>query len=251
MEKVCLSKSTYDEYMLNSKLIGSGIESLVYLLGSEVLKIFLEPNITEEDKLLKLANIKGLDSVLTMPTKILYLNDTFIGFVMKYAGIDLKRYFMINNISFDKKVAILRRIKNKLELLHSKGIVHGDLQLKNIMIYRNQIKICDVTNVFYHKSSSPLLNDMTLYLAKYLGYSELLDKLSLNYITYVLLNCDRKEEVEYLEMDACGYTNMFERDLVNRVFVDEVFSQQMEYLMYPKEAKQLEKNAKYLIDYVK
>lgn len=254
MEKVYLSDSDYQEYLTSMNFIGSGYESFVFSLGNEVVKILNKEIISDdlEMRIDALGDIKELNKALSIPTKSLYLNMDFIGFYMKYAGIDLKRYLIENDVSFDELVRILKDIKEKLVFLHQYGIVHGDIQLKNIMIHDGRIKIGDSDNIKFGTYNDVLLNDMTLYLSKYFGITHLLDLYSLNYITYILLNTTRSEELEYLSMDALGYSYMLESKITNQVFQDDIFEEQMNFLRYPKENKEyaLEKS-KYLIDYLK
>lgn len=254
MEKVYLCDQDYRNFLANLQVLGSGFESSVYSLGSEVLKILKNDVISDEleKRISFLGDLKELREALTIPTKSVYLNRNFIGFFMNYAGVDLKKYLLENKISLEKRIQILRLIKDKLGFIHKFGIIHGDLQPKNIMIYNGNVRISDVVNMRVGVYKDILLNDMTLYLSKYFGVSSLLDLHSLNYITYILLNMPYDEMLEYLSMDACGYSYLIENGFMNNVFQDDVFVKQMDILINPKENKEqaLEKS-KYLIDYLK
>lgn len=254
MEKIYLCDESYDNYIADKPMIGSGYESKVYSFGKEVLKIFESKfqNCDTEERVSNLANIEGLDEVLTVPTKSVYLNMNFIGCFMNYAGVDLKKYLRENDLTFEEKVKIITSIKNRLLFLHKFDIVHGDLQPKNIMFYSGIVKISDVVNIRFGNYQDALLNDMTLYLAKYFGITSLLDLHSLNYITHILLNTKEEEMLEYIDMDADGCSYLRENGYSNHVFLDEVFEEQMDILLNPKKNQHyaLEKS-KYLIDYVK
>lgn len=254
MERVCLDNHSYEEYVTSKEILGAGFEAKVYSLDEEVLKIYTDEFLTSEleKRINALGDTKGLKDIITIPTKSLYLNMSFVGFFMNYAGIDLKKYLKEKEISFEEKIRILCLVKEKLEYLHKMGIVHGDLQPKNIMVYKSDVKIGDVANMLFANYHDILLNDMTLYLSKYFGVSSLLDLHSLNYITYILLNMDREESLEYLELDALGYSYLIENGVKNKVFQDDIFKEQMDILLHPKENKDYAlERSKYLIDYIR
>lgn len=254
MEKLCFFEENYEDCVLEANIIGQGFESKVYMYGDNVLKIFCPDfqNKRSEKRINLLSKLSELDEYITLPNAGVYLDYHFIGYQMKYAGITLKRFILDNNLSENKIIELLRQIKNCLVHLHSLGFIHGDLQPKNILINDDKIKISDVNNAQFGKFKPDLLNDMTLFLSSYYGYSSLLDLHSLNYYTYLLLNLDDETMRKYIELGAEGYSYFCEHEYKNHVFMDEVCEEQMEYLINPfGNRKKALTNSKYLIDYLK
>ncbi|KAF0487998.1 kinase-like protein [Gigaspora margarita] len=65
--------------------------------------------------------------------------------ILQYADKDLRDYLRKNfkNLQFFDKFRMAEEIAQRFWFLHTKNIVHGDLNSKNILVYNKQIKIID------------------------------------------------------------------------------------------------------------
>jgi serine/threonine protein kinase len=79
----------------------------------------------------------------------IFINNKY-SIVLEYIESDLFDYIDSNDISNDKKEYIAYGILSGLKHLHSKGIIHGDLKLENVLINDNDVpKLCDFDGISY------------------------------------------------------------------------------------------------------
>ena len=126
--------------------INHGAEAKIYADDNYLYKIF---NFVD-DKMLsnKIEKLKLLHE-LNLDVKPLYfvaLNSNIIGYSMDKKYIDYKP---LN--SFDKnvnrKLDNLKKLKDKLDILHNQGIIYGDLKLSNVLEHNGDVVLCDIDNV--------------------------------------------------------------------------------------------------------
>lgn len=125
-----------------------------------------------------------------------------IGYLTKWSDYytmdDLYLYEKLN--SLDTKLSILNSIKYCILELHSNGIIHGDIHMKNILVDINNFdaKLIDFDNCNYGKFRLDIEHANIIaskYIKKY-GVNEGLDIYLLNHLTFELLR-----NVEWNEMD--------------------------------------------------
>ncbi len=151
-----------NEEIVIGALLEEGGEGRIYESSKDgyVLKIYNENQRTvlKEKKLLKMLEIKNESPSICWPLDIVTFNGKFVGFLMERAeGKSLlslvsnptrinKRY-----LGFDRRrqVEILIKIIKAFKNLHSKGILVGDVSLKNIRFDPKTfaIKLVDVDSV--------------------------------------------------------------------------------------------------------
>ena len=91
--------------------------------------------------------LKGLDSPYVLEAYKLYENP--LQYTMEYAEQTLKQYLRYNNqtISVANRVGIARQILRGFSYIHSKGLLHRDISLNNVLIQRHEdalvVKISD------------------------------------------------------------------------------------------------------------
>ena len=106
MDKIHFYEETYEEFLMNTTILGAGTESTVLAYGDFVLKILFPEFIHRHSrkKLAELANEKNLKNYMTLPLKEVYLDYHFIGYMMEYAGLSWKDYLISKNVSFSSFV---------------------------------------------------------------------------------------------------------------------------------------------------
>ncbi|KAF0487999.1 kinase-like protein [Gigaspora margarita] len=83
--------------------------------------------------------------------------------ILQYVDKDLRDYLKENfkNLQFVDKFRMAEEIAQGLWFLHTKNIVHGDLNSKNILVYNSQIKIIDFgMSKQINKVSTPLCSEI-------------------------------------------------------------------------------------------
>jgi hypothetical protein len=69
--------------------------------------------------------------------------DGGIGFVMERFDSNLKEYLASKHLPLENLVGILKQVATGMEFLHSNGIVHRDLNSKNILVKKDRVAIGD------------------------------------------------------------------------------------------------------------
>ncbi|MBR1376633.1 MAG: hypothetical protein IJ565_02350 [Bacilli bacterium] len=146
---------------LNESLLGESIaggkESKVYLYGNKIIKIFqTKKKPILENKYNKLLLLNKID-LKTRPLDLIYINDEFKG----YSMFKLKDYkeFKPKEYTIRERIDILKLLYKKLEYMHKKGIVYGDIRSSNILINsKKDIALCDLDNVKINDYDFDILN---------------------------------------------------------------------------------------------
>lgn len=141
MDKIKITSS-----LLEEKAYFKGIESNIYVVDGLLYKVFkgLDDNVIknkiEKVEILNDLNVEDFD-----PKGIIYLNNTILGYAMSYD----KDLTEIDSFKTPNKLKIdmLKQIKIKLDNLHNKGIVYGDLNPTNILQKNYIASLCDFDNV--------------------------------------------------------------------------------------------------------
>jgi len=171
-----------------------------FLCKEETLKK-MQPNI---EKLTKIS-----DSELILPFKLIYEkkdDKLFKGYLMDYLY-NYSNITKINNLDYNKKLEILRSIREKVELFHEKyNMLHGDICPWNIMYNKEQniaqLIDFDLSIDLSNKENIAMdnLNELAEYYVKYVGVDKDLDIFLFNLTTYSFLNekgyLDSFDEIE-------------------------------------------------------
>lgn len=119
--------------------------------------------------------------------RFIQYNLKFYIFMVLFDGITLAKY--IKNIQLnkqqlttEKKVEIIIKILEKLEILHKKNIVHGDLNLHNILILENPDGKIDINLIDFGFAAT-----LNKGIARYKSFD-----FHRKHITYVPPECDRQ-----------------------------------------------------------
>ena len=132
--------------ILTTKPINHGALSKIYSDSNYTYKIF---NFVDDKMLLnkieKLKLLHELD-IDVKPLNFVALNNHIIGYSMdkKFENYKPLDSFETN---ISKKIQNLNKLKNKLDYLHSQGIIYGDLKLRNVIEYNDDVVICDMDSV--------------------------------------------------------------------------------------------------------
>ena len=162
----------------------SGCEGNLYIYKDSLIKIFTNKDVIQ-NKIAKLTLLHDLD-IDIIPTSFISINGEIKGYSMPY----LKDYRAVNPefLRKKKKLIILEKLNNKLDELHSKGIIYGDIRSGNILINSDlDLVLCDIDNVSINGYGFDILGDIAKrYVRKY-GIDETLDIYSYNLYTAVLM----------------------------------------------------------------
>lgn len=131
------------------KSIHSGYEGELYFYGDKIIKIFRD-RVTNsknfENKIHKIELLNEKYDGIIKPTDLVYQDDKVVGYAMPY----LDGYKSICTLSFKKneKIKILTELLKKLEMMHKKGIIYGDIHSANILVNKDlDVELCDIDNV--------------------------------------------------------------------------------------------------------
>jgi len=187
-------------YLIYRKYIGKGSFSKIYKgLDQTTNEIVAKKKIEKKNikntklvlreiqvlKTLKHKNILKLKNVL-VTTKYFFL-------ILEYCeNGDLKNYLNFNNLNEKDVQNILKQVKDGLEYLYKKKIIHRDLKLQNILLGKNnQIKIADFGFAKYCDNLSQTICGSPLYMApeilNYKKYNSKADLWSFGILMYELL----------------------------------------------------------------
>lgn len=134
-------------YNKNFGIISS--EAVIYNTGSLLYKKFLNmtPLSVLENKEKKLIILDNINEIKKYYNKIFGIvkNDNVInGYLIgKIPGLQLSKL----KVDFDKKIMILKELKNILEELRKYGVYYDDLNLNNIFYTNNNVKLIDIDNI--------------------------------------------------------------------------------------------------------
>ena len=257
MEKIYFLEETYEEWLHNALEIDSGTEGTVMAFGDEVIKI-LHSNLDAftKHRLRKLSDIKELEDFITMPTKEIYYDFRFIGFAMRYAGINLKDLFVskINDgsLTLEDKIFYLRSIRDCIEELGKFNVIHGDIQPRNIMVnFNDDVLLGDINNCSFSHFRNPYFNEISKRLYQKYGLNHIVDLQTFNYFTYLIMNCDNEELKDILNVgaDIIWYKDISEID--NKYFDDEVCKRQLDFILERNSKRKVLENSDYLINHLK
>ena len=133
--------------------LAEGGEGVIYEWNGLILKVY-KPNVNlaEKQGKIKLLIPKQLPSNIIAPKEVaIDSNGKFIGFLMDRVegepikNLSSKKFIQANRITGKEILYMLVQIKKSLQILHSEGIVIGDLNDKNILFDKNfQIYFIDV-----------------------------------------------------------------------------------------------------------
>lgn len=212
----------------------------IYITENFVYKIFDKE---EDNYFFKASHIKKFEhldqELLTIPISFVYINGEFSGFKMNKCGLDLKTQFMNGTLTFEELINISNELKNIQLYLKKKYLIHGDIQLSNILYQNNKVTLTDINSMlrlsnwlnrskFYGKFDGGSVSCPDDYYFWALHYGEeYLDYLATNFCTFLLLNYSQKEindlNKEYSEVRLYKKTERFTDNRENKVFDDDIF----------------------------
>ena len=118
-------------------------EGTIYFKDDFVYKLFSYPNLGEH-----YANIKNIKKVsklkedlFTIPYSYIYIDGDFVGFKMYNLGETLLDTLINQDLSFDEKKEIGNSLKEIVEYLRKRSLVHSDIHLKNILYKDEKIRL--------------------------------------------------------------------------------------------------------------
>lgn len=135
-----------DKYEFYDKDVGSGYSGdLLLCRNKETKKKFIMKSLVRNERSLYEMRIqKYLKSEFVVDIIDIFQDDDYYYIVMEYARDgDLHSYFDDKVANETMLIDIMYCISQLLKFIHSKGIVHADLKLENILIVNNRLKLCD------------------------------------------------------------------------------------------------------------
>ena len=257
MERLDFLEETYDDMLINSKVIDSGTESTIVLHDGKIYKILVPDaiTITTKKRLRKINECKELEEYLTMPLREIYYEFRFIGYEMDYAGINLTDYLIENiknsTLTTDMKYDLMMKLKRCIEKIHEHKMVHGDIQPRNVLVNDDHVVLGDINNMNFGFFKNAYLNEVSLRLCDRYGVSPIIDIHAFNYFCYLIFNAPDEILMEILQF---GADSIFRTDLIsvpNKYFDDSVVLEQKDIFNNRNNKKLALMNSKYLIDYLK
>ena len=154
-----------------------GREGYLYVYKDSLIKIFINHDVID-NKINKVKLLHEIDLDIT-PTSLVSINGNIVGYSMPY----LKDYHSVDPIylSKKKKLIIMHKLIDKLEDLHKKGIIYGDIRIGNILINKNlDVVLCDMDNVYINGYGYDILGNISKRYIDKFGIDESLDIYSFN-----------------------------------------------------------------------
>lgn len=193
-----MEKSFYEFYTFFSEVVfglkcKSCREGELYYNDDYIWKVFsscFTPELKGEEIILE---VSKLDSdYLTIPTRLLYLDDEYYGYKMDNVGTSLDKFILKNKPSRDFVIKILLDFKRIMVYLDSMGIIHGDVSISNILIDESDnyhVRLGDITSMIFPGINSKYhIKFLHEHWYKHYGDIKVIDKLAFDYITYLLIN---------------------------------------------------------------
>lgn len=218
-------------------------EGCIYITDNFVYKIFYSSDL--DSYYCQKSNITSIsrlsEQMLTIPVSLIYINNKYMGFKMFNCGNNLNNLFLEGKLSKEELIAISIQLKEIEQYLRKKSLIHGDIQLSNLLYQNRNVTLTDINSFiklpkwynFYKKyfistsggQSLRIPGDYYFWVRSY-GY-EYLDYLAINYCTFLLLNYT-PSEIDELNKRAheCKIYKKTERfidDAENKAFEDDVF----------------------------
>lgn len=250
MEKRYYKTGELLKNILVDKEMIRGTEGKIYMLLNEVLKVY--DVMYEQRNEESMEFISNLDSdLLTVPTSLLYIDDVYYGYYMKNAGVNLATFLCSNQLPLKERVDIAKQMKKIALYLKDKHLAHGDISFSNLFIDDGHVRLGDVNNLITGKSV-PRLNLLSRYWYGHYRDYQVVDNLSVNYLTYILLNYP-PDDLEWILSDiAMTFIQLNSFFYDENIAFDEKVWEEQKRLLYtdanPYEAVVLQK---YLVDYIK
>lgn len=172
-----------------SRPIYSNNHSNTYLKDDVFYKLFKDTHkkeIDEKVKKIKLANERGINDQLVLNQ--VEIDGSIIGY--SYITPNFDELKQLDSFAGTKqKIKELEGLKNKLNILHENGIIHGDIRLRNLYVDKNNnIIFRDLDNIRIDNLSfndNSRIQDM--YIRRF-GEDEIIDNLSFNIATISHIN---------------------------------------------------------------
>lgn len=233
-------------------------EGTIYFKDDFVYKLFGYPNLGEH-----FANIKNIkkvsklnENLFTIPYSYIYIDGDFVGFKMYNLGETLLDTLINQDLSFDEKKEIGNSLKEIVEYLRKRSLVHSDIHLKNILYKDEKIRLTDINGIkkITHANSlkDKYIRMLDLYYYWYIKYRiSCLDYLEINFCTHILFNCSQEYLTELFvkkKNRSFSYRMSYLLDLDNTFFEDDVFNYFQD--SFNQKRKTLDQRI-YLIDYLK
>lgn len=237
MKKIEFLEENYDDFISKTIQIGKGTEADVLLLDNIIYKIFNSQVHMHRNKrrIRKLSEMKELDEYITLPQDELYLDFKYIGYTMEYGGENLISFLKKNKLTNKEKLEILYKIKNAIEALHSKDMIHGDIHATNILVDENgNVKLTDLNNVIFKNTYTGYLNRLSKEFLPILGISKKLDIICYNYMAYIIMCAKEEYYYNYLDLKNETFKNITNLHTLNTNFNDEYIRLQNRILTDPK-----------------
>lgn len=165
--------------------------STIYIINSDTLNkiIIKKPHNPTQTILQKLIYLSQTDNLpITYPTHIITQNDTFYSFIMNF--INEKSFDTLENLTNKQKIEYLLKAKEKLEILHKNGIIHGDIRTSNVLAPNNPI-FCNIDDCIIPELGLDIEKPnyfYQTYLKQVGSIDKNLDKYEFNIMTYCFMN---------------------------------------------------------------
>ncbi len=224
MEKRYYNFNDFFEILMRNAQVIYGTEAEIYKLDGKVYKIYNSSFGQRNEE--SIEEIGNMDSrYLTIPTYLIYLDFEYYGYVMNDAGEDLKKILNNQDLSFDKRYAILEQLRKALLYIEDKKTPHGDLSISNILYDGEYVRIGDVNNLIIGDSSKHLNYCGRSWFDAYGSYKTV-DRLAFNLMTYLLLNFemhDIRDLMQYERQNPAVFRKCV-LDCPNEAFKPEIWT---------------------------
>lgn len=250
MEKYCYSTEELFGEILAHKQYKRGTEGDIYFLEDSVLKVFDHTYYSKNESTIE--KIGELDPTkLTIPQSLLYVDSEYAGYYMQNAGENVESLLGKQKLSYADRINVAQSLKEISLYLKQKGMAHGDISFSNIFKDSEYIRLGDVNNLIIG-SSTPRLNLLARYWYKYYHNYQLVDTLSINYLTYLLL-LYKAEDLEWIVKNVIFTTRCLDMLVAEEttIFEQDAWEQEKRLLFTDVRQYNGEMDDLYLIDYIK
>lgn len=192
------------DIVLFSKPIYTNIHSKTYLKDGVYYKIFknaYKSDIETKIDKIKYINELGIKDQIVLGT--IEIDGSIVGYAYEVPNYKDNKDIDICSNNTKKKIKELEALKNKINILHDNGIIHGDIKIKNVVLNNGEALFRDYDNVsvngcnFDHNSKA-----QSIFINRY-GINEKLDELTLN-IAYIshLNNVIEEVAIDYVNYEG-------------------------------------------------
>ncbi len=135
MKNLYLTKEEFKHLKTKNKF-SEGTEGKLYLYNNSLVKIYRRGIIENREEIIDYILTRDKINGCVLPNRKVYIQDEFKGITMDYYHNYKTLFKLINDksISYKERLEICKEIIESVKTLHNNEIVHGDINLSNVIV---------------------------------------------------------------------------------------------------------------------